>query len=132
MRPTEVATRFLTLITERHVEEALDLLDDSGTYRVNDLALGMEGTLADLKTTLRTVTSVVHLQFTIDRTFGDERTAAVETSSFAETSLGEYRNRYCFVVDVVDDRIVSLTEYLDTKPTEILLGAVVAEFGEMP
>lgn len=108
-------------IAEGNADPLLDMIDDdvvwtiigdtlfSGTYKgkqdVLDRLLGRLGERVD-----------GHLHISVDNMIGEGDFLAVQGRGESKTvDGGTYNNTYCWVYKFKDDKVVELTEYLDTE-----------------
>ena len=120
--PERIAWSFWALLGEGRVDDAVDLLDEDGVYWVSTFDARGERPMATMKDFFRKVIPAVPMTFTKHDALVSGDRVALEVESFADTPLGVYNNRYCFIMTVRNGRIVRVHEYVDTKhAAEVLL-----------
>jgi uncharacterized protein len=113
----EIAWSFFAALREGRFDEALDLLDDSGTHWGGSFPY-QDHPLAGFKAKLRLVEQGVHdtpMGFVlVDRVAQGDR-VVLELRNDGKLPDGRpYEMVYCFILRIRDGRIVSIREYADT------------------
>jgi ketosteroid isomerase-like protein len=106
----QVAESFVQKISDGEVIEAIDLLEETGTYWA--LSYG-EMRMSGMKAFLSEALVRVPMTFTVHDGLVQEDRVALEVESYAETANGIYNNHYCFIMTVRGEKIVRVKEYTD-------------------
>lgn len=115
-----VAT-LLDRFSQGDVAGVLELLTPDGTWWVAGSLEGTSGTHGkeELGRLLQGAASLYEggaMRFTPDRMIAEGNFVAAEADSYAELKNGRvYRNRYHLLFEIVDGKIRSVREYMDTK-----------------
>lgn len=117
----EIANHFAEVFSTGDVAAILDCLHPDATYWVSGGIEGMSGSYSreELGALLSGVTTVYKngaLQITPLSAIAEGNKVAVEAESYAELNNGRiYRNRYHFLFEILDGKIIQVKEYMDTK-----------------
>ncbi|MFC9550315.1 nuclear transport factor 2 family protein [Rhodococcus sp. NPDC056960] len=117
----DLAKNFAKVFSTGDVDQILDTLHPDATYWVSGGIDGMSGTYdkEGLGALLCGVTSVYEngaLEVTPTSAIAQGEKVAVEATSYAKLKNGKvYQNRYHFLFEFRDGRILSVKEYMDTK-----------------
>lgn len=116
-----IAARFAEVFSTGDVDGILELLHPDAVYWVSGQIEGMSGeyTRQQLGELLRGVTPLYTtgaLQITPQSVIAEGDRVAVEAESYGELTNGRvYRNRYHFLFEIRDGKILHVKEYMDTK-----------------
>lgn len=110
--------RFFSLLTAGDIEAAVSLFADDGDF----WQAGWDGpgrtiSLAEVRDMFRSIIGTIPggIVFNVDDLLAEGDRVVAQVSCQARLQNGnEYRNRYCFFFEIVDDRIVAGREYMDT------------------
>lgn len=120
---TSLAWSYFRLLTEGQLEEALALLDDSGSlwgFPPRPIR-----SLKDMKVGVRALWSEMPMRFTLHSEYISGDRVFLEMESHATRPDGEpYNNWYCYIVVVQGDKIVHMREYMDTIRAKEMTDAV--------
>ena len=125
----EVAWSFWRLVSDGRLDDALDVLDDRGTW----WDIGRRGgvPLSEMKETLRHgMGTMIRLQarFTLLDAIEDGDRVVLEMESCADLPNGQrYAQVYCVIETVADGKITSVREYFDNKHLDVLIDALQDE-----
>ena len=114
----EITRRFFALLTEGDIESAVALFADEGDFwQAGSDGPGRVISLAEVREMFRSVIGTIPtgIVFTVGDMLAEGDWVVAQVSCQARLQNGnEYRNRYCFFFEIVDGRIVSGREYMDT------------------
>jgi ketosteroid isomerase-like protein len=119
--PAELAWSFWEALSDGEVDQALALVDPSGTWWSRSIG---ELPMPVISRFLRAAIEHFPMQFTLHDVHGSSDTVVLEVESLGDPGgVGPvYNNRYCFVMTVSDGRIVRVHEYTDTlHASQVLL-----------
>jgi ketosteroid isomerase-like protein len=113
-----LARRFFARLTDGDIEGAVALFADEGEF----WQAGWDGpgrtiSLAEVRDMFRTIIGTIPggIVFRVDHMLAENDWVVAQVSCQARLQNGnEYRNRYCFFFEIIDDRIASGREYMDT------------------
>lgn len=112
-----IAWSFFAALRDGRFDEALDLLDDSGTHWGGSFPY-REHPLAGFKAKLRLVEQGVHdtpMGFVLVDCIAQEDRVVLELRNDGKLPDGRaYEMVYCFILRIRDGRIASIREYADT------------------
>jgi ketosteroid isomerase-like protein len=119
---SETAWSYFDLLTQGRIDEALDLLDDEGTFW--NVRTRRTTPIPEMRPYIRSVFESVPMKFTLhDAIEGNDRAALEVESHAVRSDGGTYNNLYCFVITVRDGKVLHLREYLDTKAAQDMIDA---------
>jgi len=114
----EITRRFFALLTDGDIEGAVALFADEGDFwQAGSDGPGRVISLAEVREMFRSVIGTIPtgIVFTVGDMLAEGDWVVAQVSCQARLQNGnEYRNRYCFFFEIVDGRIVSGREYMDT------------------
>lgn len=114
MTTEQLAWSYFELCGQGKIEEALDLLDDEGSWW--DVLTRDEVLMKKHKAIIAEALSIVPMTFELHSSTEKGDTAILEVESHAPLPDGdEYNNLYCFIVKVKDGKILTVREYNDTN-----------------
>lgn len=114
----EIAWAYWRLIGEGRIDEALERLNDAGTFWMNRTREAVP--MAAMKRVSREMLkSIPGVQFTLHNSFEQGDQVLLELESHTVLSDGQpYNNVYCVVVTVSADTLLHVREYGDTRHGE--------------
>lgn len=118
--PKAVVTDFLATFSTGDVDAILDSMADGATWTVGGRLEGMSGTYEkdSFGTLLRGAVSMYQegaLRLTPTHMIAENNEVAVEAEGFATMTNGRiYANRYHFLFQVEDDKVLRIKEYMCT------------------
>jgi ketosteroid isomerase-like protein len=131
--PEQVVRDFNDAISRHDFDRLAELLDDGASYEVCGIDLPGAGVF-DKATILETLPGMLALfedgspRMTITRIFRDGDWAIMEGTGAGTFRNGAaYDNRYIIVFEVVDGRVRTVREYMDTQHAAALFAAGTAE-----
>jgi ketosteroid isomerase-like protein len=109
----ELAWSYFERCGEGRIAEALELLDDDGTFW--DVLTRDEVPMAKHKVAVEKAMQIVPMQFELHSMLEAEGKVVLEVESRASLPDHEaYNNLYCFIITVRDGKITHVREYNDT------------------
>lgn len=128
--PEQVVRDFAAAFGRHDVQRLAELLDDAASYEV--CGIEMEGAGVFDKTTILQILPGMLALFedgsprtTITRMFRDGDWVVAEATADGTFRNGApYDNRYVFVYEVIDGRVRTVREYMDTQHAATLFAAV--------
>jgi ketosteroid isomerase-like protein len=113
MTKSDVAWSYFDLCGQGRIDEALALLDDSGTFW--DVLTRDSVPMPRHKDAVRPALGIVPLRFELLSTIEAGDQVVLEVESHASLPDGDtYNNLYCFLITVRDGKILHVREYNDT------------------
>jgi uncharacterized protein len=114
----DVARHFFAMLSAGDIEGAVALFADEGDFwQAGSDGPGRVITLNEVREMFRSVIGAIPtgIVFTVDDLLAEGDWVAAQVSCKAQLQNGnEYRNRYCFFLQVVDGQILAGKEYMDT------------------
>ena len=114
----DITRRFFALLTQGDIEGAVALFADEGEFwQAGSDGPGRVISLAEVREMFRSVIGTIPtgIVFTVGDMLAEGDWVVAQVSCMAHLQNGnDYRNHYCFFFEIVDGRIVSGREYMDT------------------
>ena len=108
------AWRYWELLGEGRIDEALDMVSDSGTWWL--LRHRSLHPVPEMKKYIRQVVETVPAQFFLHSAIEDGDNVMLEVESIGRQPDGAvWNNRFCFLVTMWGDKILHVKEYSDTQ-----------------
>lgn len=113
MTDAEVAWSYFELCGEGRITDALELLDDDGTFW--DVLTRDEVPMTKHKVAVQVAMEIVPMRFELHSSLERDGKVVLEIESRASLPDHEaYNNLYCFIMTIRDGKIVHVREYNDT------------------
>lgn len=110
----EIAWSYFSLINDGKIDEALDLLHDSGTWWSNAPRKAIP--MMTQKATAGAIMRTISMRFTLLDAIEEGDKVAVEIESRATVEDGaEYNNIYVFIMTISQGKILHVREHADTR-----------------
>jgi ketosteroid isomerase-like protein len=114
-----VTRRFFADLTSGDIERAVALFAEQGEFwQAGSDGPGRVMSLADVSDMFRSVIGTLPegIVFTVNDLLAEGDWVVAQVSCHAQLRNGkQYRNSYCFFFEIIDGRIVSGKEYMDTQ-----------------
>ncbi|MFC4595559.1 nuclear transport factor 2 family protein [Sphingobium tyrosinilyticum] len=109
-----IACSFFELLNEGRVNDAMAVLDDTGSWW--NVGPRTAVPMTTFKLSGREIMRMMPMRFVLHGVIAEGDTVLIETESISpKPGGGTYNNRYCYVLVVQDGRILHVREYPDTK-----------------
>lgn len=110
----EIAWSWFQALNDRHVDDAMSMLDDAGTWW--NVGPRVAVPMRTFKESAAAIMKMMPMRFTLHGAIAEEGTVLLEIESLSpKPGGGTYNNRYCYVMQVANGRIMHVREYPDTK-----------------
>jgi ketosteroid isomerase-like protein len=121
-RNEQLVREFFETLSTGDLEALRQLLHPDGSWEVMSTAVpgagltsGRDAVIDDFLAPVRGLFAAGDPKVTVKRTFGEGRLVCAETEAIGEMANGKhYHNHYAWVIEIRDDSVCHLREYMDT------------------
>lgn len=112
--PKQLAWAWFEALNARRLEDAMAMLDDAGTWW--NVGPRTAVPMTTFKQSATAIMRLVPMRFTLHNAVTEGNTVLLEVESIApKPEGGTYNNRYCYVFELANGKILHVREYPDTK-----------------
>ena len=109
-----IAWSWFEALNAGRIDAAMALLDDEGSWW--NVGPRVAVPMTTFKQSATAILGLMPMQFVLHGAIAEGDTALLEVESFSpRPGGGKYNNRYCYVMELRDGRILHVREYPDTK-----------------